>query len=504
MAIQAMNPPPNPLLNHPLSVIDNGVALGATPANLFRKHATDRMQFHSLGTILGSRFPTGYWLPYQFNENPNSASPFDIGLYGSYTQGSAYPGVDGYLMGRAANDAAVGVDTNITNTLSGAWDWTALPGNFPDGGYLARPDQDYQVMSPGSFAMKVPYYNDSGGLTSADIGGAQTLNVFMPNRQVPSPVILGTLPSSMSVGWQTLNFCPNPTKRIFGLNHPGVGVPAAYTGTTPPATTAPYSTLPDHPLLDLFWMPVAEPYPISDQLSTAGKINLNYAIMPFPYIQRKTGLDAVLKSVQMAALPSPSIVSNFAKYYKSYGLMYKNGRLDKTSTRFPVNVDTTLRAFDYKFSQGDIFRSASQICDVFLYPTNPAATDQLPSSSMVSDVPPDNTAIVGWWKGHTMTADNVREDPYNAIYSRITTKSNTFTVHWKVQALKKRLGTSISTWTENQDIVSAELRGSTLIERYIDPNATNIPDYAKDGLKTAPPLSNFYKWRVVSENYFRP
>ena len=35
--------------------------------------------------------------------------------------------------------------------------------------------------------------------------------------------------------------------------------------------------------LDLFNMPVAESYPISEPLSTAGRVNMNYQIVPFTY-----------------------------------------------------------------------------------------------------------------------------------------------------------------------------------------------------------------------------
>ncbi len=38
----------------------------------------------------------------------------------------------------------------------------------------------------------------------------------------------------------------------------------------------------DYLLLDLFSMPVVEPYPISEPLSTAGRINMNYQIVPSP------------------------------------------------------------------------------------------------------------------------------------------------------------------------------------------------------------------------------
>ena len=461
------------------------------------QRATDQAQYHTLSTIPGMRFPTGYWLDYQFSSSPSlitsTPNPNEIGIFGLYTQGG------GLLLGRSAGDTAVGVDTNVTNSINSAWDWTTLPGNFGDGGYINRPDQDYQVVRTGiNSTTSVPYFNDAGLATSNTTSSLAT-NVFVPNRQIPSPVILGTLPSSMATGWQTLNFCPNPAKamNVTGGTHPGLGKQAS-----PTAAGAAYTALPDHLLLDLFWMPVAEPYPISDQLSTAGKVNLNYAMMPFPYIQRKTALDAVLKSVYMAALPSSSTAGNFARAYKSYGQLYALGRLDQTQTRFPVDVATTLKAFDYKFNQGDIFRSASQVCDMFLYPNSAAATAQSPGSALATDTPPSTTGITGWWAQHALTADNAREDPYNAIYSRITTKSNTFTVHWKVQSLKKRVGSSPTTWTEYQDQTTSELRGSTLIERYIDPNATNIPDYATT--PTAQPLSEFYKWRVAAENYFRP
>jgi uncharacterized protein (TIGR02600 family) len=253
--------------------------------------------------------------------------------------------------------------------------------------------------------------------------------------------------------------------------------------------------VPDHLLLDLFWMPVAEPYPISEQFATAGKVNLNYAIMPFSYIQRKTALDAVLKAVWIDAMPS-----SISQYYKSAWQManYKAG----VHTRYPINVQETLKAFDAKFAAGDVFRAASQICDMFLYPNDPA-TANTPLKTYDSA----NANITGWWAANgDMTSMNGRQEPYNAIYSRITTKSNTYTVHWRVQALHKITvnGSVATVWTDGVDQVTAELRGSTLIERYLDPNANDIPDYAADTSNSATPLSYFYKWRVANESYFQP
>ena len=65
-----------------------------------------------------------------------------------------------------------------------------------------------------------------------------------------------------------------------------------------------FAILRDHLFLDLWTMPVVEPYAISEPFSTAGKVNLNYQIAPFTYITRSTALRAVLKSTRITAIPS--------------------------------------------------------------------------------------------------------------------------------------------------------------------------------------------------------
>ncbi len=66
----------------------------------------------------------------------------------------------------------------------------------------------------------------------------------------------------------------------------------------------------DHLLLDLFTMPVVEPYAISEPFSTAGKINMNYQIVPFTYIDRSTGVKAVLNSELIARVPKAASQGN--------------------------------------------------------------------------------------------------------------------------------------------------------------------------------------------------
>ena len=477
-----------------------------------------QIQQHQLGSSCSVSTMTGYQLLPMWGKVPLAAA-------NRGTAGFALEGVFGAAgtLGQTQSYATeIGLDTNAYMQMNPDWDWTSCPGDANDGGLIERPDQDYQsfyLAATYGNGLGTPYFSreGNGSYSQASTTSASYSNVgmFSPNRQVPSPIILGTLPSSFTTGWQTLAFDPNTAldmdTQVQGT-HPGVAVLATPSAKNPPYTTNPNSaTVPDHLLLDLFWMPVAEPYPISEEFSTAGKVNLNYTMMPFPYIQRKSGLDAVLKSVWIYSIPDN--VGNTPQDYKSWYFMtsstYGGSGRSKTNTRYPINVPATLNAFDYKFKNGDLFRSASQICDMFLYPNSTTTANTL-LSGVTADLNGSTSNIVNWW--HTngkLTSDNGRKAPYNAIYSRITTQSNTFTVHWRVQALRQITvnGTVNPTWTDGFDRVTSELRGSTLIERYIDPNsgsttANSLPDYAT---ATSPnPITYYYKWRTDNETYFQP
>ena len=93
--------------------------------------------------------------------------------------------------------------------------------------------------------------------------------------------MFASLPTGVKreIPWQTLLFRPpawgHPDD--FDVSYPG------------------YEDPKDHYLLDLFWMPVVEPYAISEPFSTAGKINLNYQILPFTNIKRATGIHSLRK-----------------------------------------------------------------------------------------------------------------------------------------------------------------------------------------------------------------
>jgi hypothetical protein len=119
-------------------------------------------------------------------------------------------------------------------------------------------------------------------------------------------------------------------------------------------------------MLDLFTMPIVEPYAISEPFSTAGKINMNYQIMPFNYIQRDTGVRAVLKASRLTAIPQ-----SLSTVTAASGSSYKDGQRCRYELRYDINPDETvgtLAGFEARFSNNDIFRAASEICGIFLVP----------------------------------------------------------------------------------------------------------------------------------------
>jgi hypothetical protein len=309
-----------------------------------------------------------------------------------------------------------------------------------------------------------------------------------PNRKIASPIAFGSLPSAavQDRPWQNLLFRPAP-----GVNHPGKAG-FRIDGTT--LTGAP----PDYAWLDFFWMPVVEPWAISETFSTAGKINMNYQIAPFSYIRRTTGVQAVLKSGGVTAISSSASGYTGGNYIKSDDKSLADSRSSGAPPKindqspFPVNMPETLKGFDDRLSNNAaLFRTASEICELPIVPVASGAT----YTSMTN-------ATGNWWADWQYTGDNTKEATYNDIYPRLTTKSNTYTVHYRVQMLKKLPSGDQSTWDESKDKVASELRGSTLIERFLDPNAT-YPDYAT-AFSTSASLETYYRFRVLQRSQFTP
>ena len=371
-----------------------------------------------------------------------------------------------------------------------------------DGAYINKPDE-------GNLRLAGEYAYFSWNYEAPDE------TIFSPNRLVPSAGMFGSLPTGVirNQPWQTLLFRPQ-------AGHPGEGTP-----TSGP----PYTSPPDHLLMDLFWMPVIEPYAISEPFSTAGKVNLNYEMAPFSYIRRATALHAVFKSQEPLLIPtSPLPGSPFgaSKIYKlwdhqvadccglpngsrsqaSGGSSNPGGALDTQvrddwnkaykglapfdQMRRPIDMAQTLKQADDRFAAGKAFRSASQISELHLVRKGESLSEYLSGNI---------------WPKNLVTGENTREKPYTDLYARLTTKSNSYTVHLRVQVLKKSASASPAddaVWKEGTDQVVSEFRGATLLERYLDSSAS-MPDFAAIGSATSS-VDDFYKFRVISTKRFTP
>ena len=439
--------------------------------------------------------------------------------------------------------------TAITPQIPG--DWTTGVGDDGDGPFIDKPDEGAEAAQDGSGYSS--YYQTD----MIDLALERTAVSFSPNRQVPSGIIFGGLPSRaiQGVPWCTLLFCPNPAANDNGstssLIHYGFGTPAAggllATTNDPNYFSPPYVTPPDHLFLDLFWMPVVDPYAVSEPFSTAGKVNLNYEIVPFgSYIHRSTALHAVMKSTRILAVPTvandadgsgypgyvaPTSTSPASGGYPSLKAISfrSNPNMPNAYTyRYAINLPKTIddyvttsytpgatnaNAFYNRFIvQKDLFRSASEICNVSLVPQAVSGAVYYPTPSALSTGLPLDASYANmqaWWTNFKLTGDNGREGPYNQIYPRLTTKSNTFDIHMRVQVLTQTTADRANGTfnTTAGDSVVGEYRGSALVERYLDPNQSSLPDFATayPGNPTAAnTVDNYVRYRVVGIHTFSP
>ncbi|MDQ3622050.1 MAG: Verru_Chthon cassette protein A, partial [Verrucomicrobiota bacterium] len=311
---------------------------------------------------------------------------------------------------------------------------------------------------------------------------------FTPNRQVPSAAVFGSLLAGRYSDWQTLCFSPNPA----GDKHPGRVVEPR-----------------DHLLLDLWHMPVVEPFAISEPWSTDGKVNLNYPIVPFSHIKRSTGLRAALHSVRVTAFP----VGDVNTYKRTPNVN------PRRNYRYVVDRDETLKGFDDYFAEykeehkAGFFKSASEICERFLYPKGDTHTG-------VAKWEKDEAGIRTFWSKNTLTGDNVREKPYGDLYPRVTTKSNAYTVHVRAQALRQPVSSESDPtkraehyrqWNETSGGIIGEYRGCSTIERYIDPDDRRFNKEHPETLQRGDyidvdkeSLEDAYRFRVALTKRFAP
>lgn len=354
----------------------------------------------------------------------------------------------------------------VTRSDGGPGDWDRGLSKHMDGAFGNKVDEGNVWFNySGGAGGRMPYFLGRGIEETGQ-------SFFSPNRQIASAVMFGSLPTGVirSQPWQTLLFRPDRERTT---SHPGAKLPQ------------------DHLLLDLFHMPVIEPYAISEPFSTAGKVNLNYVIAPFgyaksgagmnqdaknerSYLRRDTALRGVLKSTKLIAVPTKEAEAGHVEDPLSV----------TTQFRYDIDLNRTLEHFENRLKdpKRGLFRSTSEICEMDLYPRGLSVS----------------TWDRFWNTDYAQTGDNMRERPYAHIYPRLTTRSNVYTVHMRCQVLKKVPGTPHNDFVDGRDQVLGEYRGSTTIERYIDPNDPDLKNYDATTQSAEP----YYRFRIVGSRQF--
>lgn len=381
-------------------------------------------------------------------------------------------------------------------------------GLMVDGPYINKPDEGNVHSLRTRFTQEIVdfwdqrrNYGEYPYFSSVDLAEAGGPAYFSPNRIVSGPGMFGSLPTGLKESppkpWQTLLFRPNVVGNGYST-HPGAESP------------------PDHLIMDFFWMPVVEPYAISEPLSTAGKINMNFEIVPFLHVHRETALRGVFRSEFMLCIPAMWHHSYKHDYGRGQGYHWRDnpygGALQGKRLRAAIVEADTLRQFTkQRFKEGrGVFKSATEICEIHLVPeeasrrlgqTTGSIGTYTPEVTKDGRVP--NMENGKYWRDHSLVGDNSRERPYTNIQARLTTKSNTFQVHYRAQVLKqgrRDADADYGTWRPEIDTVQAEYRGSSIVERYVDPNG-EMEDFTNPSAKS---IDEYYRFRVINPRRFAP
>jgi len=440
-----------------------------------------------------------------YGRYPDSTTQCNISYYGTRDKWEEE-------MGGFAKDAVLGLKINpiLPYKLNGVQRREGKQGDYTRGLSKQFDAASFDKVDEGNISADskalhsdyymTPYYQGRGIMETGP-------SYFSPNKQLPSAVMFGSIPTagapvsdpdnSTLKPWQTLLFRPEHDTSTT-TSHPGA------------------RSFPDHLLLDLFHIPVVEPYAISEPFSTAGKVNLNSVLAPFgyarggqgvnpqskntarSYIRRDTALRGLLKSTKVMMVPTGAKLAA----HEEGGVVSGSDSMPKF--RWNIDLDKTIDVMERRIKDTNmgLFRSASEICEVDLYPKPEQAFS---AKTGFSNLNPDSSSWLSFWDNFAETGDNMRERPYAHLYPRVTTKSNVYTIHMRCQSIKKGKVTQenpANKFDGKKDSIAGEYRGSTTIERFIDPNDPNL-DITLSNISSKR-LDDYYRFRVVATKQFSP
>ena len=350
-------------------------------------------------------------------------------------------------------------------------------GNTADGAYFSKADDGKDRLAGDS---RDPYFETEIDFRF-DFAPLSQKHHFHPRIAI-SPVDFGSIPSASQANapWTCLLFRPNladPSTHPH-LGEPGNGMRMISTLVSAEELPLPQMasvtgdpTLPpDHLWLDYFWMPTTEPEHVSSAFATQGKVNMNYQLFPYTYIHRATAMHAVLKAEEIMAIPTTA------------GQTYKTSQ-DNPDWQHRIDASETLKQFEERFAQGEIFITESEICEQFLIPEG-------------EQWDLNGKSIRAFWDKHRLSGDNTLERPYSGLYARLTRRSNAFRLHYRVQTICKSDETATDVFDQTKDTVTADHRGSKVLERVLN-SEDNFPSAsALIHHEIMPRIEEFYHFEV--------
>ena len=350
-------------------------------------------------------------------------------------------------------------------------------GNVADGPYINSSDDGEDEVPGATVFNKLTPYFDLEPVNEFKLAGVSAVHQFA-RRMAPSPVAFGSIPSAVQANapWTCLLFRPNVSDPIKfpHLGEPGNGMIWERNRTTleslevPQMASVTEDRYPaDHLWLDYFWMPTAEPVHAASPFATQGKVNMNYQMFPYTYIKRATAMHAALKGEEILAIPTEA------------GPTYKTSQKNP-NWRNRVEAEETLKQFEERFANGEIFMTESEICEQFLIPEGQTWDGT-------------GASLRAFWNAHRLSGDNTLERPYAGLYSRLTTRSNAFRLHYRIQMITKGEGSAPNQFDPANDTITADHRSSKVLERVLDSRHRDLPDYQVVDLAERPRLERFYR-----------
>ena len=146
-----------------------------------------------------------------------------------------------------------------------------------------------------------------------------------------------------------------------------------------------------------------------------------------------------------------------------------------------------------KFANGDVFRSASEICEMYLVPEGKVWEGREDMKS--------------FWNRHRLTGDNVKERPYTNMYPRLTVTVQHFqgafvcSVSDQGPRARRPMCGKLDAMSSPVNTAAPQLSNARSVQT--TPTSPTTPSRFQRQAEL-PPLDQYYTYRIVNVKRFAP